>query len=725
MNVNGSGDALATELRTMRTVQGISTELISESDPQALYTRLLDAALVLMRCAAASLHLLEPDGTIRLGVSQNLNSQTDTLALVDTAFASASAQALERKARVIIPDLEAWQVVDDPGYIYDYRRTGIRAMQSTPLITVNGRPVGIISTYWRHPHNPTENELAQLDVLGRQAADLIDRSRAEAALRESEDRLRQALSIQTVGVLFFHLDGRLLDANPALERMTGWPIEELRAIKDWRILTPPEFRDATERAFTELVQHGRTDPYEKQWIRKDGSRMWGLFAPTRVKGRGRDAECAEFIVDITRGKEAERTLEFLSDISRDLEHLTNIAETMEALGEKIGRHLNASRCSFIEISEATGEIVCEFDWHHPGLPSIVGVYRIDAYLTNEEFLRCLRGGDPFETRDVRADPRVDANNFAALGILSFMTVPLVRDGQLQFALSIYDESPRDWRREEIELLRELTTRIWNHLERARAEAALRSAHDELERRVQDRTADLAHANTLLEGEVSERRAGEAQIKSLFERLVSIQEEERRRIARDLHDQLGQQLTALRMNLEVARIRMDGDPAMLAQAQRTQQLAEDLDRSIDFLTWELRPAALDHLGLSAALEGLVTGWAQRFEVAADFNVLGAEGIRLPLDVEGNLYRIVQEALHNVVKHANATHVTVFMEYRGSEILVVIEDNGKGFDTAVFDDGHHKHLGLVGMRERAVLAGGRLEIESTPGTGSAVIVRIPQV
>lgn len=257
-------------------------------------------------------------------------------------------------------------------------------------------------------------------------------------------------------------------------------------------------------------------------------------------------------------------------------------------------------------------------------------------------------------------------------------------------------------------------------ERKAFEDALRRAHDELEQRVHERTTDLARANTQLEREVAERRAAEGQIKSLFERLVSIQEEERRRIARNIHDQLGQQLTALRMNLEVARMRVEGDAVMLAQAARTEQLAQELDRTIDFLTWELRPAALDHLGLAAALQHLVAGWSTRFEIAADFQALGAYSARLSPDAETNLYRIVQEALHNVLKHAAATRVTVFMECRDDETLIVVEDDGHGFDaSSIIDDGR---LGLISMRERATLIGGRLDIESTPDIGTAVIVRI---
>lgn len=125
--------------------------------------------------------------------------------------------------------------------------------------------------------------------------------------RQAEARLQKALSISTVGVLFFDLMGRMLDANPALERLSGYSCEELRQIP-WKELTPPEFEAVAARAAHDMATTGETAPYEKQWIRPDGSRWWGLFAPTRIGGTGHQSECVEFIIDITRRKEAEQAL---------------------------------------------------------------------------------------------------------------------------------------------------------------------------------------------------------------------------------------------------------------------------------------------------------------------------------------------------------------------------------------------------------------------------------
>ncbi|HTV00476.1 MAG TPA: ATP-binding protein [Luteitalea sp.] len=241
-------------------------------------------------------------------------------------------------------------------------------------------------------------------------------------------------------------------------------------------------------------------------------------------------------------------------------------------------------------------------------------------------------------------------------------------------------------------------------ERKRAEAALRQS--------EGRLRDL---NELLEQRVRDRTA---EVRSLFERLVAAQEAERRRIARDLHDQLGQQMTALRMNLEALGIRQ---PDAAEQVARTKRLAEGMDRSIDGLTWELRPAALDHLGLLPALFKFVSDWSERFGVPVEFEDDG-ESRRLSPDVEANVYRLAQEALHNVAKHAAASRVRVTLSFGESEIQFSIEDDGRGFDPAAAasaGDG----IGLISMRERAALIGGHIEIRSGVGSGTIVALSVP--
>jgi signal transduction histidine kinase len=227
-------------------------------------------------------------------------------------------------------------------------------------------------------------------------------------------------------------------------------------------------------------------------------------------------------------------------------------------------------------------------------------------------------------------------------------------------------------------------------------------------------------NTSLVAEIAERRAAEEKITALFRRLVTVQDDERRRIARDVHDQLGQAMTALKMNLEALDETAPSTELFPALLHRSQALARDLDRAIDFLTWELRPA-IDHVSFSTALEGLVKSWSERFGIAADFLANGEH--ELPPDVQEHLYRVTQEALHNVAKHAAANHVSVMVTGGAAELVLLIEDNGRGFsEDATRGRSQDSGLGLTSMRERAALVGGSLTVESAPGEGASIYVRV---
>jgi PAS domain S-box-containing protein len=263
-------------------------------------------------------------------------------------------------------------------------------------------------------------------------------------------------------------------------------------------------------------------------------------------------------------------------------------------------------------------------------------------------------------------------------------------------------------------------------ERKHWEDALQAAHDALEMRVQERTADLEAANRSLDEELRERRQAEAEIRELLKRILTVQEDERRRIARDLHDHLGQQVAGLSLKLEALRDVVGISPAGTAIVEDARAIIARLDKELDYVTWELRPAALDDFGLVAALGTFVNEWSRTFGIAAEFHTTGLDDVRLPFDVETNLYRIAQEALNNVHKHADATRVAVMLERRGARVGLIIEDDGRGFE----DDGAgagrlDSRIGLRGIRERAVLVGGTAEVETAPGKGTTILVNVPTV
>ena len=252
-------------------------------------------------------------------------------------------------------------------------------------------------------------------------------------------------------------------------------------------------------------------------------------------------------------------------------------------------------------------------------------------------------------------------------------------------------------------------------------AQLANARADLEVRVSERTEQLASANSQLRQEIQARGRAEQQRLELVRRIVRTQEEERRRISRELHDQLGQLLTAMRLRLESLAREAHADE----ERQDLNALIEStrrLDAEIDFLAWELRPSMLDDLGLAPALESYAREWSEHTGIPVEFHARGFGEDRLTWLLETNLYRIAQEALNNVAKHAQATNVEIILELNAKEAVLIVGDNGQGFVPQNKGD-NVRDMGLTGVRERAALMRGTVEIESAEGQGTTVFVRMP--
>ena len=278
----------------------------------------------------------------------------------------------------------------------------------------------------------------------------------------------------------------------------------------------------------------------------------------------------------------------------------------------------------------------------------------------------------------------------------------------------------------------LTTLIWRNAialhrsdtKRKQAEDALRGAYNDLEQRVAERTKELSRVNENLQLEIVKHTESEKERLQLLRRLVTAQEEERRRISRELHDQTGQHLSALLLGLKTLhKSTGNGSESLHKGLLQLQRLTERLVDDAHHLAWELRPVALDDLGLEMAISNYVDKWSERNSIALDFHS-SLDKRRLAPPVEIAVYRIVQEALTNVLKHAQASRVSVMLEYRNDELLVIVEDNGRGFQPDVsLTVNERGGLGLVGIRERVALVSGKFNIESEPGSGATLVIRIP--
>ena len=231
-------------------------------------------------------------------------------------------------------------------------------------------------------------------------------------------------------------------------------------------------------------------------------------------------------------------------------------------------------------------------------------------------------------------------------------------------------------------------------------------------------AAVAILNAQLYEEV---RMGREQLQTLSRRLVDVQERERRYVARELHDEAGQSLTSLMVNLSLLEREAQCVEPVATRLKDLKRQVSDILEGLHRLAVDLRPASLDHLGLVPALRQYVENLERQSGIAIQFEAFGWNRERLPPEVETSLYRVVQEALTNVLRHAGATQAGVLIERRADRLIAIVEDNGKGFD--VDHEMKQGRLGLIGMRERTETLGGQLVIESSAGQGTSVFVELP--
>jgi len=231
---------------------------------------------------------------------------------------------------------------------------------------------------------------------------------------------------------------------------------------------------------------------------------------------------------------------------------------------------------------------------------------------------------------------------------------------------------------------------------------------------------MAESLEVYRAEVQEKEAAR---EALMGKIVSAQEDERKNVARELHDQLGQSLSKTLLTFQTIRCECGCGDGRCAELEG--EICGHIDE-VRRLAWDMRPSVLDDYGLDSALERYFAEIEKRFDIEIDYEcLLSPSNSRLPAQVEVTLYRIAQEAMTNVLRHASASHVSAVLLQHDSTITLTISDDGCGFSAASPSGRSICSLGLMGMKERATLIGGEVEIESEPGKGTEVLVTIPHV
>jgi PAS domain S-box-containing protein len=590
--------------------------------------------------------------------------------------------------------------------------------------------------------------------------------------RENEALLAATFERTGLGIVLIDLSGRYAQANPQFQRMVGYGAEELSRMT-LGDLTHPDDAEESWRILHDLVQGRRSHAeYEKRYLRRNGQVIWVRNSATRLPDADGRLRCVVATVeDIT---ERHRADEALRESEARLQAFTSHSPAVMFLKDREGRyrfvnarflqrfgvqredvigrtdeqlfqsaHARAAAASdaevlqggvpieFEETSQAAGGVRYSAVSKFPvfdGAGAVIGVGGVVSDITERRKVeQALR-----EQRTLLAE----AQSLAGLGCWEWdpasgrvnwsdelYRIYGVERGAFEPSLEGYLERVHPGDRDRIarlvaEAVRDQRQGGFTFEERiVRPDGEVRQlrSHGEAMRDEAGRTVKVVGACL----DITEHKAAEAQLRALSRRLVEAEETERRRIARELHDQVGQNLSALNINLDIVMGSLQ-DPALRRRMEDSLKLVDGTLQSIETVMAELRPPLLDEYGLGAAIGWYAEEYAQRtgIQVSVDKSRDPGRGLRPEAAVA--LFRIAQEALNNVAKHANARLVRIGLWLEGDEMNLFIADDGSGFDAA---QGSRGRWGMTTMRERAEAAGGRFLIDSVPGRGTTVRAAVP--
>ena len=370
-----------------------------------------------------------------------------------------------------------------------------------------------------------------------------------------------------------------------------------------------------------------------------------------------------------------RQLEFLHEVVRSIAEETDLERLLELVCRRL-RELIGARLTLIGLPTPSGELrIAAVDGEGEAALGLLD-HRLSGHSKSS---RVLERRQSARVDSILDDPEVDQEEARRMGVRTGLYVPLVARGRAIGIVAVHDKAGKEARFSEADL----------------------------------RLAEIFAARAAVAVDLSERVA-----RDTVRRVIEAQALERRRLARELHDETGQALTSILLGLRGIRAARNATEAEQVETELRDIVVQAL-QDVRSLAVELRPTALDDFGLVPALERLAETFGERSGIATVVEPhLGAE--RLPAEAETALYRLVQEALTNVVKHAEASQVSIVLTRRDGGVTALIEDDGHGFDVDQVDSAA---LGLVGMRERLALLGGTLAIESPPGEGTTIAAYLP--
>jgi PAS domain S-box-containing protein len=597
----------------------------------------------------------------------------------------------------------------------DPHRSGRRLAPSSALITpilVTGDVAGLLGLADR-PGGFSAADSQVTEAIAELAAVAMLRSRSVNGLAKNREALEQelhdgALQLRDAEEKFkvlvenlpdvvarFDPDLRHVYVSPAVHHATGRPARDFAGRTNRELGMPAELVEQWDAALRRVFATAQPENIEFSYSAPDGTRYFDCRLVPEPGPAGAVGTVLSVARDVTERRlafdaeqRARQVAEALRESTVALSRSLDRETVLTTLLDHLRRIVAFDRASVMLLEEASRlSVRALFDGNRviPLAPEV----RSELNPADHPIVYgILTTGTPVLIPDVRTHPDwslpTDRSSEA-----SWMGVPLFARGDVAGLFSLSKREP-DYFNEE-------------HMRLAGAMAIHASA---------------AVDNAVLFEQV---QTSAVQLRLLSRRLVEAQENERRHIARELHDETGQALVSLRFGLRLLEREINGGGSVTGRvAELTQRIDEVID-GLHRLAADLRPPSLDHLGLDAALRQFSRTAASKFGLAVHFSARGFTSDRLPMVVETDLFRVAQEALTNVVRHARATRVDVLAERRGDRVMVMIEDDGVGFDPDRVTG--ENHFGLLGMRERAEALGGTLTVESTPGAGTTVVVEVP--
>ncbi len=273
---------------------------------------------------------------------------------------------------------------------------------------------------------------------------------------------------------------------------------------------------------------------------------------------------------------------------------------------------------------------------------------------------------------------------------------------------------------------------WEIRERKQAEQALQKAHEGLEHRVEERTEELRQVNMELRREIEERilaekalRESQEELRFLTSELITIQESERRRISRELHDELGQALAVSKTRLEAIEGKLRRDQKALKEdCQHLLSYIDEITENVRRVAWDLSPVVLEVMGLSSSLENLFSDYSEPYGISCTLDIDNIDDLFSQQD-QINIHRILQECLTNMIRHSQGNHFSVAIKKQDAHVSLVVHDNGRGFNVreVLTRRGGRRGIGLAAMQERVRMLGGWLDVSSQEGSGTRITCNIP--